>query len=66
MHAPSDERLQRAAELRRLLQDRRARGETLIGLLKRAGVSDEAAMEVVRAATASAPPPSCERRGRGT
>ena len=30
------------------------RGETLIGLLKRAGVSDQAAQEVVRAATASA------------
>ena len=30
------------------------RGETLIGLLKRAGVSDEAARDVVRAATASA------------
>ncbi|MES2178561.1 MAG: M23 family metallopeptidase [Gemmatimonadota bacterium] len=30
------------------------RGETLIGLLKRAGVSNEAAQEVVRAATASA------------
>ena len=30
------------------------RGETLIGLLKRAGVGDKAAQEVVRAATASA------------
>ena len=30
------------------------RGETLIGLLKRAGVSEDAAMQVVRAATASA------------
>ena len=30
------------------------RGETLIGLLKRAGVTDRAAQEVVRAATASA------------
>ncbi|MEO8561979.1 MAG: M23 family metallopeptidase [bacterium] len=30
------------------------RGETLIGLLKRAGVSEDAAMDVVRAATASA------------
>jgi hypothetical protein len=30
------------------------RGETLIGLLKRAGVSDQSAQEVVRAATASA------------
>ncbi|HEV7990813.1 MAG TPA: M23 family metallopeptidase [Gemmatimonadaceae bacterium] len=30
------------------------RGETLIGLLKRAGISEDAAMEVVRAATASA------------
>jgi len=30
------------------------RGETLIGLLKRAGVSDDAAHQVVRAATASA------------
>ena len=30
------------------------RGETLIGLLKRTGVSDQAAQEVVRAATASA------------
>ncbi len=30
------------------------RGETLLGLLKRAGVTDQAAQEVVRAATASA------------
>ncbi|MEO6528205.1 MAG: M23 family metallopeptidase [Gemmatimonadaceae bacterium] len=30
------------------------RGETLIGLLKRAGISDEAAYQVVRAATATA------------
>ena len=34
--------------------ERLNRGETLIGLLKRAGVSDQAAQEVVRAATASA------------
>ncbi|MDB4914013.1 MAG: Peptidase [Gemmatimonadetes bacterium] len=34
--------------------ERLNRGETLIGLLKRAGVSDQAAAEVVRAATASA------------
>jgi murein DD-endopeptidase MepM/ murein hydrolase activator NlpD len=34
--------------------ERLNRGETLIGLLKRAGVSDEAAQEVIRAATASA------------
>ena len=33
--------------------ERLNRGETLIGLLKRAGVSDQAAQEVVRAATAS-------------
>ena len=34
--------------------ERLNRGETLIGLLKRVGVSDQAAQEVVRAATASA------------
>jgi murein DD-endopeptidase MepM/ murein hydrolase activator NlpD len=34
--------------------ERLNRGETLIGLLKRVGVSDQAAAEVVRAATASA------------
>jgi len=34
--------------------ERLNRGETLIGLLKRAGVDDRAAQEVVRAATASA------------
>ncbi len=34
--------------------ERLNRGETLIGLLKRAGVNDQAAQEVVRAATASA------------
>ena len=34
--------------------ERLNRGETLIGLLKRAGVSDQAAQEVVRAAAASA------------
>jgi murein DD-endopeptidase MepM/ murein hydrolase activator NlpD len=34
--------------------ERLNRGETLIGLLKRAGVTDQAAAEVVRAATASA------------
>ena len=34
--------------------ERLNRGETLLGLLKRAGVSDQAAAEVVRAATASA------------
>ncbi len=34
--------------------ERLNRGETLLGLLKRAGVSDQAAQEVVRAATASA------------
>ena len=34
--------------------ERLNRGETLIGLLKRTGVSDQAAQEVVRAATASA------------
>ena len=34
--------------------ERLNRGETLIGLLKRAGVSDQAAQEVVRAASASA------------
>jgi murein DD-endopeptidase MepM/ murein hydrolase activator NlpD len=34
--------------------ERLERGETLIGLLKRAGVSEESAREVVRAATASA------------
>ena len=33
--------------------ERLNRGETLIGLLRRAGVSDQAAQEVVRAATAS-------------
>jgi murein DD-endopeptidase MepM/ murein hydrolase activator NlpD len=37
-----------------LRRERLNRGETLIGLLKRAGVSDQAAQEVVRAATASA------------
>jgi murein DD-endopeptidase MepM/ murein hydrolase activator NlpD len=31
-----------------------ARGETLIGLLKRAGIDEDAALEVIRAATASA------------
>jgi murein DD-endopeptidase MepM/ murein hydrolase activator NlpD len=39
---------------RRSRVERLNRGETLIGLLKRAGVSDQAAQEVVRAATASA------------
>ena len=39
---------------RRSRVERLARGETLIGLLRRAGVSDQAAQEVVRAATASA------------
>lgn len=39
---------------RRSRVERLNRGETLIGLLKRAGVSDQAALEVVRAATASA------------
>ena len=34
--------------------ERLNRGETLIGLLKRAGVGDQAAQEVIRAATASA------------
>ena len=39
---------------RRMRVERLNRGETLIGLLKRTGVSDDAAQAVVRAATASA------------
>ena len=44
-----------AAVVQRLSRTERLnRGETLIGLLKRAGISDHAAKEVLRAATASA------------
>jgi murein DD-endopeptidase MepM/ murein hydrolase activator NlpD len=43
-----------AATQRHSRTERLNRGETLIGLLKRAGVHDDAAREVIRAATASA------------
>ncbi len=59
-HKPSEILRQQSASAaapaiaRRTRVERLNRGETLIGLLKRAGVSDRAAQEVVRAATASA------------